>query len=393
MSGTSRAGSYRSLLASPGTLRIFAWSAAGRGGYAMLPLLFLFTVVQSTGSFPVAALAMSAYGLSSFAMPLKSRLIDRYSQRRLLPVLGALVAVVLVAAALAAARGTGSLGVWVILAALVGLVAPPLGPSMRTQWRLLAPDRLQLAFSLDTVTEEALWLIGPVLSGLVLAWGPAWHGLIAPATLITLSCYALARSPHAKRQQSHQGSTHSHAALRQRLLWDIVPMMTLFGLAGSLLVTGVAAVAKATHRPGYAGIAEAAIAVGAVLGGLGWGRLHPHAAWHRPAMLLLLGWCALGLVAAPLHPGAAQLTVLACLGAAGAPLWVLAYVAADDAVPADRRTEASTWILTATNLGTAAGSATAGALYTVSPRTPILVAAATAALDVLAVGRARSRRT
>ena len=53
------------------------------------------------------------------------------------------------------------------------------------------------------------------------------------------------------------------------------------------------------------------------------------------------------------------------MGAAGvavAPLFVVSYLAADNVTPPHQRTEASTWINTANNLGSSAGSALAGLL-------------------------------
>ncbi len=87
MRGTSGAGSYRALFQHPdGSIvtRTVALAALGRGGYAMLPLLLLFTVQQATADFGTAALTLALLGLTTLAMPLKSRLVDRHGQRRVL---------------------------------------------------------------------------------------------------------------------------------------------------------------------------------------------------------------------------------------------------------------------------------------------------------------------
>lgn len=62
MTGTSGVGSYRQLLASSTTRRTYVLSSLGRSAYAMLPLLFLFTVRQASGSFAVAATAGLLHG-------------------------------------------------------------------------------------------------------------------------------------------------------------------------------------------------------------------------------------------------------------------------------------------------------------------------------------------
>ncbi len=57
------------------------------------------------------------------------------------------------------------------LAVAAGGCAPPLGPVMRTLWSDLLPDRqaLQRAYSLDTVAEELVFVVGPLLAGLLAA--------------------------------------------------------------------------------------------------------------------------------------------------------------------------------------------------------------------------------
>jgi predicted MFS family arabinose efflux permease len=52
--------------------------------------------------------------------------------------------------------------------------------------------------------------------------------------------------------------------------------------------------------------------------------------------------------------------VLAFAGVAVAPLFVVSYLASDDVTPAQQRTQASTWINTANNLGSSAGASIAG---------------------------------
>ncbi|MFI6482892.1 hypothetical protein ACIBH1_33525 [Nonomuraea sp. NPDC050663] len=50
------------------------------------------------------------------------------------------------------------------------------------------------------------------------------------------------------------------------------------------------------------------------------------------------------------------------LGAGTSPLFVVAWLATDTLVPDEERTEASTWLDTANNLGLTAGAAVAGIL-------------------------------
>jgi predicted MFS family arabinose efflux permease len=91
--------------------------------------------------------------------------------------------------------------------------------------------------------------------------------------------------------------------------------------------------------------------------------------------------------------------IMALGGAAVAPLYVVAYLAADDLAPDGRGTEAGTWVNVAANAGSAAGSAAAGLLVQSSGPAPAfftagLVLAAAALLNAVpALRSAPSRRT
>jgi predicted MFS family arabinose efflux permease len=53
---------------------------------------------------------------------------------------------------------------------------------------------------------------------------------------------------------------------------------------------------------------------------------------------------------------------MAVMGLAIAPLFVVSYLAADELAPEHQQTEASTWVNTANNIGSAAGASVAGLL-------------------------------
>ena len=57
------------------------------------------------------------------------------------------------------------------LGIVAGLGAPPLGPAMRSTWRTITDKSSlkQWAYSLDSVCEESLYLIRPLLFGVILS--------------------------------------------------------------------------------------------------------------------------------------------------------------------------------------------------------------------------------
>jgi hypothetical protein len=112
---------------------------------------------------------------------------------------------------------------------------------------------------------------------------------------------------------------------------------------------------------------------------------------HVVQLRSLLTALAVTLVAAALtgpFPALGALVLLA--GLAVAPIYVVAFLAVDLLAGPRVRTEATTWVATAANLGSAVGAAFAGRLIErTSPGTAVLTAAAVIVLAVIALnGRA-----
>src|SRR3954471_15926074 len=170
------AGSYRAVLRLPHALGTFVPALGGRLAYGLLPLATLFTVQQATGSYSAAGLSLALFGLASIFLPAKARLADAHGPRRVLPWLALTCSLALAGAAVTR---------WPVpFVALAGLAAPPLGPAMRSAWRhLTAGTSLkERAYALDAIAEETLYLVGPLLAGLLIAVAPArWCLLVTAA--------------------------------------------------------------------------------------------------------------------------------------------------------------------------------------------------------------------
>src|SRR5690606_25514731 len=87
---------------------------------------------------------------------------------------------------------------WVVTGLLLGLSAPALGPSMRAQWREIAPEGppRRIAYSLDSIAEESLYLVGPLAASVILATGPARYGLLLAAGFVVVGTTGLVTSPY-----------------------------------------------------------------------------------------------------------------------------------------------------------------------------------------------------
>ncbi|WGX99091.1 MFS transporter [Nocardioides sp. L-11A] len=382
MSGVTDAGSARLLLAGPGVARTFACALLGRLAYGVLPLCFLFTVRDATDSFAVAATCSATVGLAALVMPIQARWLDRHGQHRVLPVAAGCWSGLLVAATLLA-QGDHPVAVWLGLSLLLGVTGPLLGPSMRAQWREIAPGggQRRRAYALDSVGEEALYLVGPVVAGMVLALGPVWVGLLLAAALVWCGTTALVASPYRPRASDPVATAPVPVPTRAGPsgLLGLVAALLLFGAGNAATFVGIAALADRAGRPGLAGPVEAALATGAVAGGLLWAR-HGRSRPAGRVLALLLACLALAqgvvvLADSLLVAG----VVLAVGGLALSPVFVVAYAAVDERVAPQRRTEMSTWVNVGVNSGSALGAAGAGLLAGGGAALPFALAAALSA--------------
>jgi predicted MFS family arabinose efflux permease len=358
MSRATSAGSYRAVLLMPHALSTFVPALAGRLAYGLFPLATLFTIHEATGSYATAGAAVAAFGLASITLPAKARLSDRYGRRRTLPPLALLCAVALAAAAFV----TGAVAL-IALITVAGLAAPPLGAAMRSTWRLLTEGTTlkPRAYALDSIAEETLYLAGPLVAGLLVAVGPPRWALLATAALLLGGTLGMVATPPARhREPATGGHPFGVGPLRSGGLRTVLAVVLVASVGVSVAYTCMAAFAQNEGRPGAAGLIEAAIGLGSVTGGLLWARRHHTRGWVRH-LAWLITVLAAGSAAAAAAPGLVSLgVVMGLTGVAIAPLFVVAYLAADDLAPPGAQTEATTWVNVAANAGNAGGAALAG---------------------------------
>lgn len=392
MTGTVVAGSYAAILRRPAVARTFGPVLVGRLAYGMLPLSLLFTIQHATGSFAQAATGMALNGLASLSMPLKARAIDRYGQRLIVPLITVTAVTALSAGAYLAESHATAGPTWWALGLAVGLASPPLGPCMRAQWRSLVSEKeIASAYSLDAVCEEALYLIGPMLAAGILAVAPAHLGLLIAVVLLGIGAAGLAVSPVAAHSREPRRQPWGRGPLRRRSLLGLLLIMAAAGAVTASIYTATAARALAVDHPEYAGFADAAVALGSVIGGLAWGRVLPAWRWTRSLTLLLTFLGGAIFLATLSTPFGVLAVVLGFAGLAISPIYVVAYRASDMLVRPHEVTEASTWVNTVTNLGISVGAATSGYLVShTGARSPgwagaalaLALACAIAAVDV-----------
>lgn len=357
--------SFRTLLRLPGALPTFIASSLGRLSYGAVGLALLLAVERASGSFAVAGLASASYGVGVLSAPLKSRWIDHYGQRRLIAIFGVAFSASLLGLATVAVSGVRNSAAYAALAALTGLFAPPLGPAVRAVWATLTDSVVtrQRAYSIDVGVEDMLFTVGPLLVGGLVALDGPTLALVVAAGLMLVGSVSFARSPavtaHDGRAPTWQ-KTPPTGILRSPGIGVLLSIVTALSTGLGVVDVSVAARAVEEGTPAAAGYVLAAMTLGSVIGGQLWGRRTRSGSvpTQLATFSIVLTICLAGAAEAPDLAVLAE--VLAAFGTAITPVLVVSYMAAEQLSPRAGRTEASTWINTAFNVGVALGSILGG---------------------------------
>jgi hypothetical protein len=354
---------YRTILSLPGSL---AFSAIG--WYARLPMSMtgiglVLLVSAASGSYGLAgSVAATCVVATAATSPLQARLVDRYGQGRVIPLLAVVNAASMGGVIVAVQAGARS-PVPQILAAVGGATGPLIGSFVRARWTHLLEGRPELhtAFALEALIDELVFMIGPpLITLLATAISPA-AGLVA-AVLAGLSGALLLAVQRRTEPPAHPVRTGEGTKLP--LGWSSLgPLVAasagLGVLFGSAEVVVVAVASEAGQRV-LSGVLLGVWATGSMLAALIIGTLRlrtpPHVRLRLSAAVL-----ALTLVPMPFigHLGALGV-VMFLAGFAISPTLVAMMAVIERTVPTSRLTEGMAWTHTGVAAGIAAGAAVAG---------------------------------
>ncbi|GAB3368399.1 putative MFS family arabinose efflux permease [Amycolatopsis echigonensis] len=378
--------SYWAALRQPHVVRSFLPSILGRSSLAMSGLALVLLLESGRGSFAAAGAVTAVLGTANVvATPWRARAVDRFGQTAILSVLGALHTIALI---VFAANPDAPLLFLLCLGTVAGLSIPPFGSTMRVVWSAaLASGPLRTrGLSLDAVAEELIFAVGPLTSAILTALADPTLALYVSAGSVAAGSGLFVLSPLSRQQRGHRAKTLAKTSKPLRSPGFLPVLIAI--LAPGIILGAVEIVAPAMGAAeGSAvlpGVVLALFAGTSALGGLLYGRLNPR--WSAERQLLILGAALVGISATAGLIGSTPVLVIG-IGAAGgfiAPLLIVGYLAADARTDPSARTEASSWINTAVNLGAAAGSGLLGAATeTTAPGTALAICTAAAAFVLL----------
>ncbi|MET0694542.1 MAG: MFS transporter [Propionibacteriaceae bacterium] len=352
---------------------------------AMAPLGILLLVQDERGAYAVAGFVTGAFAVGcASGTPLWGRLMDRFGQTRVLLPTACASSGFLAALALATIWGGGT-ALLVTLSLLAGLTFPPMSAAIRAAWRVVFPDAesRRVAFALDATSIELIFVGGPLLLSLLLAFFPPVVPLLVTAGLMASGGIAYCRTQAARLSRPHHLLP---AELRPEGTSDVAPArqrgtaLTASGVSALLVVmlalsigfgqldTSMAATAgELLGGTEHVGLLFAAIAGGSTIGGLIFGtrswpfderRAVPFLLTIFAVLLSVMAW----LMSLPSVSLWVVMPLLVFTGCTIAPTLIMQQSLLDHLSPAHRLNEAQAFLSASNTTGAAVGTALAGIL-------------------------------
>ncbi len=391
---------YATILRTPG-----AWEFSGAGLIARLPISMIgigivLLIGDQTGSYGLAGAVSAVCALAeAFVSPAVARLVDRLGQWRVVPVqlaihvVGMVLLVVLV-------RGDAPQWTYFVAAILTGFL-PNVGALVRARWRYVLPDGpgLRTAFSLESVLDEVVFVLGPPLVTVVAAtWSPGAAILVLVVGIGIVGAVLLLVQRRTEPPASGGARGEVPSALRVRGMFELLVVLAfLGGIFGAVEVVTVAWADEAGH-PARAGIVLACYASGSLIAGLTYGVVRPSLALRRQLLIgcSVMSVCVIGFAVATTGPGLCLVAFVA--GLSIAPTLVASFALVEELVAGEQLTEGLTYLTTGLVIGIAVAAPIAGkAVDAYGPHRAYLVAVACGLLAAASVallqGRLRANGT
>jgi MFS family permease len=379
---------YLHVLRTPHALPMVFAAFIGRLPLSMVGLGCVLLVASETGSYGLGgAVAAAGAVTTAIAGPLLGRWADTHGQRRtLLPV------VVVFAAAgslfLTAVKEDWPRWTFFVTAGLAGACIPPVASMIRVRWThlLRGTTRLPAALAMESVVDEFVFIVGPVLVTFLSTTGHATSGVVTAFALAVVGALLFAA------QGRTEPPPHGHEARRGPAAIRTPGLKVLFvvgAAVGSILGTleiALVAFADEVDAMALSGVLIAGLALGSMASGIGWGAVH----WRHPLRhRLLVVLVALTVLTVPLTLVGnvwVMIPLVVVAGVAVSPSLISSFTLAELIVPRSAVTEAFTWIGTALGLGVAVGTSVAGKIVdTYGANASFLVATVSAGLAAVVV--------
>jgi MFS family permease len=353
---------YRAVFRAPGSLAFCAAGFVMRIPIAIYPLGLVLIVSGRTGQYGFAGVLSACFIVGGVpGAPMLSRLVDRYGQRRLLyPATAVHVASAVVLAVLLEVHAPN----WTLVLPTftAGFAYLSVGSLIRARWSLVLAGQptLSTAYSLESILDELIFVIGPLIATLIATHVDPVLVLYIAVALVGAGAVWLT-AQHTTEPPAHPVGAAAHpSALRSRgMVLLSVSAIAMGAVFASAEVTMVAFCGQHGHRS-LSGLVVAMFALGSAVSGL----LYGSRTWRADVLSRFRLQALIFAVLPVLFLLATSIPVLAgCAFVAGlgiAPTLITAFSLIEQLVPGAALVEGLTWLLTGLSIGYGAGSALVG---------------------------------
>src|SRR5690349_20338915 len=360
----------------------------GRLPLSMVGLGSVLLVASGPGSYGFGGAVAAAGAITTaLAGPVIGRLADTFGQRRvLLPV----VAVFVAAGCLFLASVKGDWPRWIVFfaAGVAGACIPPVSSMIRVRWThlLRGSRRLPTALAMESVVDDFVFIVGPVLVTFLSTTGHATSGVVTAFALAAIGALLFAAQHRTEPPAGGHESRTGPSAIRTRGLRVLFVVGAAVGAILGTLEIALVAFADEAGAMSLSGVLIAGLAVGSMASGIGWGTVH----WRQPLRHRLLAVLALlTVLTVPLLLIGdiwIKIPFVVLTGVTVSPSLISSFTLAELLVPRAAVTEAFTWIGTALAVRVAIGASVSGKIVDLTGANAALsvatVAAAIAAVVV-----------
>ena len=348
---------YLELLKMSGVRRLLISSIPARLAYGMISLGIFFKVQNTTSSISMAGLAVGLNALaSSLSVGIRSAFIDRYGLtwplRVLVPTYASLIVL------FNYSQGKVAL---IVIATILGAVAPPINLAVRPLWKVVVPENKQRTiFAIDTAVMSATAVIGPVLvTSLALSSSPK-SALNVCAGAMLLGGIALAILPVTRNWIPEVKDPGTQHLLKLPAIRLLIAEGIFIGLANGLFETGVPAFTTIEGVAGRTGLIFGVLAMfnifGSLLAGLISKKTSPLIAFKRTYLFWVLACAPLAFA----NPDWSLLIISALLGLAGGMQMVFYWEIVEKVRTKGTAASAIGWLWTFEGTATAFGATISG---------------------------------
>jgi len=345
---------YRDLFRRPGVSQVLWSQLLARFAFGMQTITIIIHLQRTFDNYSVAGLAIGASTVGgAVAAPILGQLMAKIGIKPVILTCTVLAPIFMLLIGFFPINEQFS----ILFALFLGLTTPPIQPAARAVYPTLVEDnetQRNALYSIDAILQEIIWIVGPVLATLMIAFSNTIVPIVTMAAIqlggglwfVLLRRVNAAPIPRSRRRLG--------SVLKSKLVIVMIAVNLLF--VGSFSALEIGAVAAVGAKE--AGFVIAMLSIGSVVGGLAFGhRVKSSAALTKQLAIVLIGdllifinakdpiWLGVCLFISGIGVATAFATIGAIIG---------------KAVKLDDTTEVYGWIGSGQNIGYGLGAAIAG---------------------------------